>query len=298
MLRRPRFERQPAALVLQLTPRDLEILQHVARHRFLNSQQIIQIVGGSRQHVLRRLQRLFHHGYLDRPRAQVRYFSKEGSLPLAYALGSAGSRELTTSAAKRPRHDNSSVKHLYLEHTLLVAEVMLAFERSCRTPGAPRLVTEEEIAPGENSAETFRWAPMVTHDGDRKRVGVVPDRTFALESPVTGERVLYFLEADRATMPIARRTLHQSSFFRKLLAYEATWAQGLHRDRFKCDRFRVLTVTSSPQRALNLAGACDNLTRGRGLFLFTNSEALRASPDVFSHPWRNAHGENEYLAAA
>ena len=298
MLRRPRFERQPAALVLQLTPRDLEILKHVARHRFLNSKQIIQIVGGSRQHVLRRLQRLFHHGYLDRPRAQVRYFSQAGSLPLAYALGSVGNRELTAPAATRPRHDNGNVKQLYLEHTLLVAEVMLAFEQACRAPGAPRLLTEADLAPGENPTAAFHWSSTVMHAGDRKRVGIVPDRTFALESPATGERVLYFIEADRATMPVTRRTLHQSSFLRKLLAYEATWAQGVHRDRFKCDRFRVLTVTSSPQRALNLAAACDALTRGRGLFLFTDADALRASPDVFSHPWRNAHGGIEYLAAA
>ena len=228
----------------------------------------------------------------------MRYFPQAGSLPLAYALGSAGSRELTAPTAPRPRHDNSSVKHLYLEHTLLVAEVMLAFEQASRAPGAPRLLTEGDLAPGENPTATFHWSSTVTHAGDRKRVGIVPDRRFALESPATGERVLYFIEADRATMPVTRRTLHQSSFLRKLLAYEATWAQDVHRDRFKCDRFRVLTVTSSPQRALSLAAACDALTRGRGLFLFTDADALRASPDVFSYPWRNAHGEIEYLAAA
>jgi hypothetical protein len=35
----------------------------------------------------------------------------------------------------------------------------------------------------------------------------------------------FFLEADRGTMPVTRWTLSQTSFFRKLLAYEATWTQ-------------------------------------------------------------------------
>ncbi len=297
MSHRPRFERSPTALGLQLTPRDFDILRHVARHRFLNSKQIGLLVGGSRQHILRRLQRLFHHGYLDRPRAQVRYFSEEGSQPLVYALGNSGARVLTDATRKRPRYDNRNVKQLYLQHTLLVADVMLAFEQSCRAPGAPRLLLEEDLAPGVSPSAAFHWAASVSQGKARKRVGIVPDRTVALESPATGQRVLYFIEADRATMPVTRRSLNQSSLSRKLLAYEATWAQGIHRERFKCDRFRVLTVSTSPARVANLIKVCNALTRGRGLFLFTDTVALEANGDIFTHPWRNARGEVEHIAA-
>jgi len=67
-VRFPRFKRSPAVNPIRLTERDQDILRHVRRHRFLLSDHIQALVPGSRQQILRRLQRLFHHGYLDRPR--------------------------------------------------------------------------------------------------------------------------------------------------------------------------------------------------------------------------------------
>jgi len=62
MLRLPRFKRSPAIASLRLTERDEEILKHVRHHRFLRSDHVAALALGSRQQVLRRLQRLFHHG--------------------------------------------------------------------------------------------------------------------------------------------------------------------------------------------------------------------------------------------
>ena len=76
---------------------------------------------------------------------------------------------------------------------------------------------------------------------------MIPDRVFGLEftgSDGQPTRAFYFLEADRATMPVKRQTLVQSSFYRKLLAYEATWTQNIHRARLGFNRFRVLTGLS------------------------------------------------------
>src|ERR1019366_1552149 len=90
-----------------------------------------------------------------------------------------------------------------------------------------------------------------------ERIGLIPDRVFALE---WGEnRAYFFLEADRGTMPITRENASQSSFHRKLLAYEATWTQNLHRTRFGFNRFRVLTVTTGANRAQHLAEAASRL---------------------------------------
>ena len=70
-LRKPRFRRAPEIAPIQLTERDRMIVRCVFQHRFLRSWQIAALVGGSKQAVLRRLQLLFHHGYLERPRAQA-----------------------------------------------------------------------------------------------------------------------------------------------------------------------------------------------------------------------------------
>jgi hypothetical protein len=285
-----------------LTSRDLTILREIARYRFLNSHQLLILVGGSPQHLLKRLQRLFHGGYLDRPRAQLRYFSEDGSRPMVYALGKKGAKTLTSPTRRRARYDNRTIKQFYLQHTLLVADVLIAFARSCRADGAPVLLLEEDLAPNDLPGVAFRWNVAVHHEGKSKRVGVVPDRTFALESPETAGRILFFVEADRATMPVERRSLTQSSMLRKLLSYEATWSQGVHRERFACDRFRVLVVTSSPERTHHLAEVAAQLPRGRGLFLFTDADTLRgqvfpySGNSVFELPWLTAVGGTERLA--
>ena len=304
MPHRPRFERVPPVLGIKLTPRDLEILSQISRHRFLNSHQIRQLVGGSAQHVLRRLQRLFHHGYLDRPHAQIRYFSETGSAPLVYALGPAGARVLHDPANPRPRsrHDNRNLKQLYLQHTVLVAEVTLAFQTACRAPDAPRLLLEDDIAPDPTARAALHWAVNIRRGAESKRVGVLPDRILLLQSPATGERTLYFIEADRATMPVNRRSLQQSSLIRKLLAYEATWMQDVPRTRFNCARVRVLIVTSSDERATHVAATCAELKHGRGLFLVTDAATVRehSTSDrrktIFDLPWLNARGEDERIA--
>lgn len=286
---------------MQLTARDTEIIRHVARHRFLNSAQIAFLVDGSLPRVSRRLQLLFHHGYLDRPSAQLRYFAEGGSQPIAYAVGRAGARVMASSTGRRLRWDNRTVKQLYLRHTLLVADIMLEFEKACRSPDAPKLLMEEDLSPGESPSVAFKWTVTVRHDQETKRVGVFPDRVFALESRSTGDRTLFFVEADCGTMPVERTSLSQSSIMRKLLAYEATWAQSIHRTRFNCHRFRVLFVTLNPDRVQHMAEACSRLTSGRGLFLFTDADTLRGhvvphiGRNIFALPWLNARGTIERL---
>jgi len=294
--RRPRFERDSNKLGLRLTSRDLEILRHVSRHRFLSSRQIGLLVGGSNQQILRRLQRLYHHRYLDRPRVQIQYFSHPGMQPLVYGLGRAGAQVLAEPGDAPKRYDNRNVKQLYLQHTLLVADVVIAFELACRRRGAPKFVSEVDLAASPSHPDAFRWSVDIARGSERKRVGVVPDYVFALEAPGSRERVLFFVEADRSTMPVKRHSLNKSSLLRKLIAYEATWQQGVHREKFGCDRFRMLTVTTSAKRIDSAIAACGELSRGRGLFLFTDAKSLQASTSVLSHPWRNATGGTETIS--
>src|SRR4051794_19798278 len=91
-IRRPRFERAPMR-GMALTPRDLQILRAVYRHRLLRSTHLVALTGGSRQATLRRLQLLFHHGYLDRPPMQLDWYAR-GSEPMAYAPGNRGAEIL------------------------------------------------------------------------------------------------------------------------------------------------------------------------------------------------------------
>lgn len=285
-----------------LTPRDLDILRAVYRHRLLRSTQLIALLDASRQATLRRLQLLFHHGYLDRPPMQLDWYAR-GSEPLVYALGNRGAEVLETEGVARRggvRWDtkNRNLSRVFLHHTLAVAKVMVAFEAACRNHDGMQFIPPEEVLAGA-LAETrslrlpFRWQVEVRHGGKPHRLGVEPDKVFGLrfeDAPENRRHAFFFLEADRGTMPVRREGLAQTSFLRKLLGYRETWRQGLHRAHLGIPNFRVLTVTTSRARVGHLVEACRILNGGARLFLFTDDNGLHQS-NILLHEWVNGQGE-------
>jgi hypothetical protein len=273
-----------------MTARDAEILRMVNRHRFLRSHQIAELVGGSR------------HGYVERPACQIDYYRRAGSRSIAYGLTSRGAAHLR-SVDNTPfsRLDwtsrNRAIKRLFLEHALMVSDIMVALEIACRKRDDVRFLIEHEIplpASAPSQRAPFQWT--VTGSGNEK-LGVIPDRVFALEFGDNSERILCFLEADRGTMPIERATHDASSIARKLHAYAQTWNSGIHRSRFGISRVRVLTVTTSASRLENLTAAAAELEHGKGLFLFTNAAAVSFAADLLALPWRKNDGSTEPLLA-
>jgi hypothetical protein len=294
-LRLPRFKRSPTVPQIRVTARDLEIIQLVHRHRFLRSSHIVQLIGQSEQQVLRRLQLLYHHTWLERPRAQIDYYHHGGSRRMVYGLGNKGAallkRELKLPFHKldwRPK--NLAVTRLFLEHALLVNDMMVAIEMACRENGRVRFLSGSEMPLPEalrQERQPFKWNVTVAN---KSKLGVIPDGAFVLEfsdRPAGSNRILYFVEADSGAMPVTRGTLAQSSFNRKFLAYTASWTQDIHRSRFGFQRFRVLTVTSSAERVKSLVEACGQLERGQGLFLFTDHTTFSNHKGVLSLPWQS-----------
>jgi hypothetical protein len=283
--RLPRFKRVPPTAPILLTERDHDIIRLVHRHRFIRSRQIVALMGGSEQRVVRRLQILFHHGYLERPRVQIQYYERGGSRTIAYGLGNKGGALLKQEFGIIVDSDswsekNHAIGRVFLEHALLVSDMMVSLELACRKRGGVRLLHEDEL-----ELPAFQWRVKIQNG---MMLGVIPDRIFALEyADQTGlvQRAYFFLEADRGTMPVVRKGLTQSSFYRKLLAYEATWTQKVHQRHLGIPRFRVLTVTTSAPRVESLLDACSQLKRGHGLFLFADQSVLKN--DLFASVWHN-----------
>ena len=284
MSRLPWFKRVATVAPIQLTERDHEIIRLIHRYRFLRSHQIVVLIGGSAQQLSRRLQLLFHHGYLERPRAQLEYYERSGSQTIAYGLGNKSSSLLQHDSGSAPAswgEKNRVIGRMYLAHALLVSDVMVSLELACRQHDV-RLLYEDEL---QLPVETpLHWRVKLR---DGTKLGVIPDHVFALEYPdQTGQvqRVYYFLEADRGTMPVVRQKLSQTSFYRKLLAYESTWINKVHQRHLGIPRFRVLTVTTSVARVKSLLDACSRLQRGHGLFLFADESVLHR--ELLSAVWQ------------
>jgi hypothetical protein len=291
--RLPRFERASAIVPMQVTERDRTILRLVHEHRFLRSSHICSLIPGSSQQLLRRLQLLYHHGYLERPRVQLDYYHSGGSQKMVYGLADRGAKLLKEEGVviqkEKWTEKNGKAGRIFLEHALLVSDVMVAIELACRNTPGVTFVREQRLflkSVRADKSRAFRWKVKV---GNR-RLGVIPDGVFALEFKQPNgenESVFFFLEADRGTMPVERKNLTQTSFYRKMLAYEATWSTSLHTRRFGYNRFRVLTVTTIPERLNSLVNSCMKLRKGKGLFLFAASLSLSTPFDLFTPIWKS-----------
>jgi Replication-relaxation len=289
--RLPRFRREREKIrSMELTLRDKEIIRQVARFRFLRSPQIVTLAAGSPAQILRRLQALYHHHYLDRPRCQIDYHHRGGSQPMAYGLGSRGvalmRREFDVPFDQMTwGRGGKDVGRVFLEHTLLIAETVTAIERAAKESGgqftfiSSGMLTTTSLK-GKHR-EPFRWSATI----NQRRSGLIPDAVFALDLTAPNsrtQRVVIFLEADRGTMPVLRtRSPHLSNISRKLLAYADLWKSGVFTKRFQTQRFIVLTVTESSERAQNITDAVAKLTHGKGLFHTMTADSLAATPEQF-----------------
>jgi DNA-binding Lrp family transcriptional regulator len=125
-IRRPRFRRASEPPAFRLTDDDVEIVRQLARFRFLRSTQIAALVNRSVDRTNDRLMRLFHAGYVDRPRAQLDYYPSFGSAPMIYALGNRGVRLLREEDGVEFRNPEWSRKNReagrpFIEHQIEIA---------------------------------------------------------------------------------------------------------------------------------------------------------------------------------
>lgn len=141
-------------------------------------------------------------------------YHEGGSRHIVYGLGNKGGTLLQQECGVVHfriswGEKNRAVGRIFLEHALLVSEVMATLELACRRRGI-RLIRGDELIP-QGQPSTFRWRVKLN---GQVTLGVIPDQVFALEYPDARgatERAYFFLEADRGTMPVVRRHLAQTS---------------------------------------------------------------------------------------
>ena len=257
---------------MELTPRDAEILRLLLRHRFLRSRHLVALIGGSRQRLLRRLQSLYHHGFVERPLAQIEYYQRGGSQSMVYGLANRGAAHLVRGDGNSvSRLDwnarNRHTTRLFLEHALLISEIIVSLKLAARSiPGVHIL----------HHDETPKWKVPLRGSAP---VTVIPDAMFSIQH--NGDTILFALEADRGTMPVQSANRSRSSIARKLTAYEASWRGNIFRQRFGATRVQILTITTSAARLASITEHARSHVSAAGLFHFASLAQLTASPTQF-----------------
>ncbi len=284
----------------------MAIIRHVAAHRFLRSTHIVSLLNRPSKKVLERLAALYHNGYLDRPRAQLDYYATAGSAPLVYALGNKGAAFLAQQdGSKQPKVDwtwkNREAGRVFIEHTLLIADLMVPIEIATRRAENISLIDTAHILRGASPSTQKAKNPLalpahVAHLGMRYDLSLIPDKVFGLDYLDARKRSYFFVEADRGTMPVTRSHPRQTSFQQKLLGYLAgSRPNNTHAQHFGIGNFRVLTITTTRERIANMVAALKAVTNGTGSnqFLFVDRASLLASPDALSLDWTS--GKNEIV---
>ncbi|MEM2915244.1 MAG: replication-relaxation family protein [Candidatus Bathyarchaeia archaeon] len=263
----PRFGKRPDSVGnIRLQERDIEIIKLVYDYRFLDSRQIQSLIDGSGQVILRRLKKLYHHDYLDRPKGQLALAEPlMGGINLVYAIGDRGADILAERFGIDRgrilwREKNKEAKDRYIQHTLMISDF-----RACLTLALKNTTgTNLSFWIRENSQELKDYVHIRTSSG-QKRLPIVPDGFFGIED--SGGTMHFFLEADRSTMTNAR-------FLGKLRAYWLWWKQGGQKG-LGVDNFRVLTITKTRQRMENLvelARRVDDSGKSSYMFWFTTED--------------------------
>lgn len=304
--RAPRFKRVSKGHIT-LNNRDIEIIKHVHRNRFLTSRHILALVEGNDQAIIRRLGLLYHAGYLDRPREQIRK-QFYGSSPMIYALGYRGADYLSEIYAQpRSKIDwttkNKEIGSVFLDHALMVSNFMVCLEVACQLKGikfiSPEEILEDMPEREIKSGSPFGWTVPVTRQSagrDKEiKISIVPDAVFGLEFK-TGDAAYFFLEADRSNMPIVRSSFNKSSFLKKLMAYWYSQETGVINQVFGFKAPRVLTITLSQERINSMIAANKEVDpRDKGLRMFYFAKAKNFDVDqaekIFESLWLNGREE-------
>ena len=269
----------------------------------MQSHHLLRLFPGSRQHLVRRLGKLFHAGLLARPRAQL-WIRDKIAPSLACCLSLQGRnllRERSSLPVPSVPRLRATGAALSLAHSLRLTDVLVALEVDSAQRGMslewpatwPSTVVEEN-----RCVQRLQWSVTLRREQSTLQTRLIPDGAFYLKAP-GGEARYFVLEVDRGTMPVSRRKLLQSSFLRKIMAYQETRRQGVLWKQFQVPAFRVLVVAESRRRLATLQQAtAASFKRGEStMFLFAVAAELLAQPDALSHSWETCAGTKVRLFA-
>jgi hypothetical protein len=298
--RRPRFRRASAPPPFRLTDDDVEIVRVVARHRLIRSTHIAALVGRSLDRTNDRLLRLYHAGYVDRPRAQLDYYPSFGSAPMIYALADRGIRLLKEWDGVLFRNAEWSRKNReagrpFIEHQVAIVDFQVGLRRAIDERDDIRLLHATDMLTDVRhpaARHPFAMPAKVSRRGVICEFSVIPDLVFGLRLP-NGPRRNYAVEIDRGTMPVRRSDFSQTSIERKLLGYLAAQAAHAHERALGWKNFRVLIVTTDRTRLQTIIDAARQVqvprSSGAALFLFSTFDHL-APTSLLTSAWTDTKG--------
>ncbi len=267
----PSYKRVDNPPAMRLTGRDKKIILAIYEYRLLSAPQVESLFfqsakpRGRQTSCQRRLQLLFHHGYLDRLLMPV--VLGEGRAPYIYVLDELGADlvayELGVDRALiQWRPQNNQIGHPFVNHSLAVNDFRVAVNLLSQSG---HFLIKQWIGEAE-----FRTRVLQSRVPFRMRGARVirnyPDGYFSLIPSQDKQEAHFFLEMDQGTMS-------NKKWQDKVQAYREFRSRGLSEIHFGTRNFRLLTVTTNDRRLQNLKRATEKVG-GDHFFWFTTQDCL------------------------
>ncbi|MBA7628912.1 hypothetical protein ES703_36409 [subsurface metagenome] len=259
---------------MKLTDRDKRVIEWVYLFRFLTGGQIrlLEFENVSKTACQRRLSLLYHNKYLSA--IQKPTHAGYGSSKRVYCLSQRGKKVISfTHDGMDPKNikwnkKNNQVEIYFLEHTLAVNDIRVAFTIYARSLGYElKWIPEWELKALKEKVRD--------PENPGKSLAVTPDGYFLLKGE--GKEARFFIEADRATETNRR-------WKDKIRGYVEYVKTGQYYKRYKAESLRVLTITTTQERLKNLLATTKNV-KGGNFFWFTTKEKIFNNNIIIDPLW-------------
>lgn len=271
-----RDERPARPKPIRITERDLDVLEMVAACRVLTTEHIQALFFPSMHQTYARLRALYDHALLDRQFRGL-YIDKMNS-PIMYVIDKQGVELLQTT--RNPNiswnPDRKDVSQNFLDHALAINDVRVAATIACREH--PDFTLLEWRGESEMKADYDYVTIQPRPNSAPKRASLIPDSYFVIDTP--RGKANCFLELDRGTESLPR-------FREKILIYQAYYRSGMYQKRYGATGMRLLTVTTSEERAKNLKALAEEVGVGNR-FWFTSLQQVQADTILLAPIWQVA----------
>lgn len=276
--RQRRDQRAKIPRPMVLTERDKQVIKAVCDYRVLRQDQLQRLFFTSKNTCQRVLQRLYQHKFLHRVFLPV----TTGSPPTLYCVDKEGVQLLSTEFGYGDLKwypTAKDIKPLFIDHVSSINDVRIAVTLAAQKHGysLKTWLTDNELK------ADYDYVQIETRYG-RKKVAVIPDSYFVLETP--HGKAHFFIELDRRTESIEK-------FQHKVQAYLAYWDSRAYEKRYNTKALRVLTVTIGQERLNHLKAVTEKVDK-RNWFWFGLLSELNADSVLSAPIWQRAGQDGLY----
>lgn len=286
----------------RVTPDLLNLLELLARYKYLRSSFIYALLDAGEEGIKKQLRLRRTQGYIYRPSEQLRAYNNLWCHKIL-ALTDMGEETLIARGRHPLRITRLDRKPSFwparnFAHSMMICDTLASIELGLRGTGA-RLIPWTEIVQNASGDDPMRLPFSFTYKNEFVKSTLVPDGLFGIEYP--DKTISYFALETENGQPLTRSNFKDGSTLKKALAYKDIISTKAYK-QMGCSNLRVLFVYGNETRAAHAADIAHEATGKTEKFRFTHipiQELLLHAPppfpDLVTREWYTAGKERKPL---